>query len=143
MESQEERNAPDVLSASENTGDDSANLASPGSNQQSNLTSPGESQSLSPTEDKDCAALVPAAEQEAAEVTIADEDITEEMLWDVADQSLEDVLEGKSPPHGTSSDKAQAGVAPQASPHAAPGSHTAQVTPYRSQGHAHTREHRS
>ena len=130
MESQEERNAPDVLSASENTGDDSANLASPGSNQQSNLTSPGESQSLSPTEDKDCAAqgeaLVPAAEQEAAEVTIADADITEEMLWDVADQPLEDVLAGKSPPHGTSSDKAQAGVAPQASAHAAPGSHTAQ-----------------
>ena len=82
MESQEERNAPDVLSASENTGDDSANLASPGSNQQSNLPSPGESLSLSPAEDEACAAQgeakAPAAEHGAAEAPmLADEDITD------------------------------------------------------------------
>ena len=130
MEPQEERNAPDVLSASKNTGDDSAYLASPGSNQQSNLTSPGESLNLSPAGGEACAAQgeakAPAAEHEAAEAPmLADEDITAEMLF--ADQPLEDVLEGKSPSQSTANVKAPAGVAQQAPAHDAPGSHNAQT----------------
>ena len=121
MESQEERNAPDIQTTSKNTRDDSANLASSGSNQPSLSTSPGGSSQLSPSVAKGCTAQgeahAPAGEPEATEGPVPDEDVTYEMLFEMAEEPLDSIVKGDAPSDDTASDKAPPGVTHQAHSH--------------------------